>query len=209
MAYSLELESAILSGFSANLIECSSKLANVNNCCPVPSILNNKPWVYKIDSGSGNNNCSPIVRRRTEKGWTLDFIFNREELSWSSGNIFYYLGVLGNTESTNYLDNNLSFRFTSDAKVKWVSHHYSGSCDASLGYTQSNYSATGQTPTLCVTNDTKDFNLTIVFNRYKELTGCDLDNIGGFNDLIQGPHAVEFVKPLTGVTAMTSTQIVE
>jgi hypothetical protein len=209
MAYSLELESAILSGFSTNLIECSPKLVNGSNCCPLPQILSNKPWVYKIDSGSGNNNCSPIVRRRTEKGWTLDFIFNREELSWSSGNIFYYLGVLGNTESTNYLDNNLSFRFTSDAKVKWVSHHYSGSCDASLGYTQSNYIATGQTPTLCVTNDTKDFNLTIVFNRYKELTGCDLDNIGGFNDLIQGPHAVEFVKPLTGVTAMTSTQIVE
>ena len=209
MAYSLEIEAAILSGFSTSLIECSPKLVNGSNCCPLPQILNNKPWVYKIDSGSGNDNCSPIVKRRTEKGWALDFIFNREELSWSSGNIFYYLGVLGNTVSTNYLDNNLSFRFTSDGKVKWAAHHYSGSCDASLGYTQSHYIATGQTPTLCVTNDTKDFNLTIVFDRYKELTGCDLDNIGGFNDLIQGPHAVEFVKPLTGVTAMTSTQIVE
>jgi hypothetical protein len=203
-------ESQIISGFSTNLIDCSSKLANGSNCCPVPPILNNKPWVYKIDEGSGNNNCSPIVRRRTEKGWTLDFVFNREGLSWSSGNIFYYLGVLGDTNSTNnYLDNNLSFRFTNDGKVKWVAHHYSGSCDASSGYRQSNYIATGQTPTLCVTNNTKDFNLTIVFNRYKELTGCDIDNIGGFNDLIQGPHAVEFVKPLTGVTAMTSTQIVE
>lgn len=202
-------ESVILSGFTSSLIECSSKLANVNNCCPVPSILNNKPWVYKIDSGSGNNNCSPIVRRRTEKGWTLDFVFNRETLSWSSGNIFYYLGVLGNTDSTNYLDNNLSFRFTSDGKVKWVAHHYSGTCDPTIGYTQSHYIATGQTPSLCVTNNEKDFNLTIVFNRYKELTGCDLENEGGFNDLIQGPHAVEFVKPLTGVTAMTSTQIVE
>lgn len=210
MAYNLQLESAILSGFSTNLIDCSPKLANGSNCCPVPPILNNKPWVYKIDEGSGNNNCSPIVRRRTEKGWTLDFVFNREGLSWSSGNIFYYLGVLGDTNSTNnYLDNNLSFRFTNDGKVKWVAHHYSGSCDASLGYRQSNYIATGQTPTLCVTNNTKDFNLTIVFNRYKELTDCDIDNIGGFNDLIQGPHAVEFVKPLTGVTAMTSTQIVE
>ena len=67
----------------------------------------------------------------------------------------------------------------------------------------------GMTPVLCVTDDTKDFNLTIVFNRYKEYDGCDLENEGGFNDLIQGPHAVEFVKPLTGVTAMTSTQIVE
>jgi hypothetical protein len=209
MAYSLELESAILSGFSANLIECSPKLANGSNCCPLPQILSNKPWVYKIDSGSGNDNCSPIVRRRTEKGWTLDFVFNRDGLSWSSGNIFYYLGVLGNTDSSNYLDNNLSFRFTNDGKVKWAAHHYSGICDPSVGYSQTHYIAAGETPPLCVSNDTKDFNLTIVFNRYKELTDCDLDNVGGFNDLIQGPHAVAFVKPLTGVTAMTSTQIVE
>ena len=209
MAYSLELESAILSGFSTNLIECSPKLANGSNCCPLPEILSNKPWVYKIDLGSGNNNCSPIVRRRTEKGWTLDFVFNREGLGWSSGNIFYYLGVLGNTDSSNYLDNNLSFRFTNDGKVKWVAHHYSGICDSSVGYSQTHYIAAGETPPLCVSNNTKDFNLTIVFNRYKELTDCDLDNVGGFNDLIQGPHAVAFVKPLTGVTAMTSTQIVE
>jgi hypothetical protein len=210
MAYNLQLESAILSGFSTNLIDCSPKLENTNNCCPLPQILNNKPWVYKIDSGSGNDNCSSIVRRRTEKGWTLDFVFNREGLSWSSGNIFYYLGVLGDTNSTNYyLDNNLSFRFTNDGKIKWVAHHYSGSCDASSGYVHSDYIATGQTPTLCVTDNTKDFNLTIVFNRYKEFDGCDLENEGGFNDLIQGPHAVEFIRPLTGVTAMTSTQIVE
>ena len=150
------------------------------------------------------------MRRRTEKGWTLDFIFNRESLGWSSGNIFYYLGILGDTNSTNnYLDNNLSFRFTSDGKVKWVAHHYSGSCDSSSGYVESNYIATGETPPLCVTDNTKDFNLTIVFNRYKEFNGCDLENEGGFNDLIQGPHAVEFIRPLTGVTAMTSTQIVE
>ena len=52
------------------------------------------------------------------------------------------------------------------------------------------------------------FNLTIVFNRYKELNNCDIDNVGGFNDLIQGPHPIAFDRPLTGVTAMTSTQIV-
>jgi hypothetical protein len=28
------------------------------------------------------DNCEFKVRRRTEKGWTLDFIFNRDELNW-------------------------------------------------------------------------------------------------------------------------------
>jgi hypothetical protein len=200
-------ESEIISGFSTDLIECSSKLVNAFSCCPLPQILNSKPWIYKIDSDG--DICPPIVRRRTEKGWTLDFIFNREELSWSSGNVFYYLGVLGNTGESNYLDNNLSFRFTNNGEIKWFAYRYSGYCDVNSGYTETLYPSEGTTPVLCITGDTKDFNLTIVFNRYKEYDGCDLENEGGFNDLIQGPHAVEFVKPLTGITAMTSTQIVE
>jgi hypothetical protein len=156
---------------------------------------------YKIENGD------PYIRRRTEKGWTLDFVFNREGLSWSEGNVFYYLGVEGENDYTEYLDNNLSFQFTSDAKVKWVAHHYSGTCSTS-GYTESQYIGTGQSPTLCVTDDTKDFNLTIVFNRYKELNDCDIDNVGGFNNLIQGPHAVPYTVDPTGYTAVTSTQIV-
>ena len=156
---------------------------------------------YKIENGD------PYIRRRTEKGWTLDFVFNRQGLGWSEGKVFYYLGVEGENDYTTYLDNNLSFQFTSDAKVKWVAHHYSGTCSTS-GYTESHYIGTGQSPTLCVTNNTKDFNVTIVFNRYKELTDCDLLNKGGANDLIQGPHPIAFDRPLTGVTAMTSTQIV-
>ena len=156
---------------------------------------------YKIENGN------PYIRRRTEKGWTLDFIFNRQGLGWSEGNVFYYLGVEGENNASVYMDNNLSFQFTSDAKIKWVAHHYSGTCSTS-GYTESHYIGAGQSPTLCVTDNTKDFNLTIVFNRYKELNDCDIDNVGGFNNLIQGPHPIAFDKPLTGVTAMTSTQIV-
>jgi hypothetical protein len=134
-------------------------------------------------------------------------VFNRQGLGWSEGNVFYYLGVEGENDASVYMDNNLSFQFTNDGKVKWVAHHYSGICSTS-GYTESSYIATGQTPNLCVTNNTKDFNLTIVFNRYKELNDCDIDNVGGFNNLIQGPHPIAFDRPLTGVTAMTSTQIV-
>ena len=40
---------------------------------------------YKIENGD------PYFRRRTEKGWTLDFVFNRQGLDWSQGRIFYYI----------------------------------------------------------------------------------------------------------------------
>jgi hypothetical protein len=181
----------------------------IDSSCLTTDLNDQKPWVVPVNSRYTGDTCDFTVRRRTEKGWTLDFIFNREEVSWSDGNVFYYLGTDDNSDTLNYLDNNLSFQFTNDGKVKWVAHRYSGYCDTNLEFTETHYMSNGMTPVLCVTDDTKDFNLTIVFNRYKEYDGCDLENEGGFNDLIQGPHPVEFIKPLTGVTAMTSTQIVE
>jgi len=178
----------------------------IDSSCLTTNLNDQKPWVVPVDSRYTGDTCDFTVRRRTEKGWTLDFVFNRDEVEWSGGTIFYYLGVDGDNTYTNYLDNNLSFQFTNDGRVKWVSYHYSGYCDLT-GYTETHSLLNGQTPVLCVTGDTSDFNLTIVFNRYKEFDGCDLDNMGGFNNLIRGPHPVEFIKPLTGVTAMTSTQI--
>ena len=178
----------------------------IDSSCLTTPLNNQKPWVVPVNSRYTGNTCDFTVRRRTEKGWTLDFVFNRDEVAWSGGTIFYYIGVDGDATYTNYLDNNLSFQFTNDGRVKWVSYHYSGYCDLT-GYTETHSLLNGQTPVLCVTGDTSDFNLTIVFNRYKEFNGCDLDNVGGFNNLIRGTHAVEFIKPLTGVTAMTSTQI--
>jgi hypothetical protein len=181
----------------------------IDSNCLNDNINNIKPWIIPVNVRYTGDTCDFTIRRRTEKGWTLDFVFNRDENNWSEGKVFYYLGTDDNAVSSNYLDNNLSFQFTNDGKVKWVAHRYSGYCDLDSGYVGTHYMSNGVTPTLCVTGDTKDFNLTIVFNRYKEYDGCDLENEGGFNDLIQGPHAVEYVKPLTGVTAMTSTQIVE
>jgi hypothetical protein len=179
----------------------------IDSSCLTTPLNNQKPWVVPINVNYTGDTCDFTVRRRTEKGWTLDFVFNRNSVNWSGGTIFYYIGVDGDTTDTNYLDNNLSFQFTNDGRVKWVSYHYSGYC-TTTGYTETESLLNGQTPVLCVTGNTSDFNLTIVFNRYKELTGCDLDNMGGFNDLIQGPHPITFDRPLTGVTAMTSTQIV-
>ena len=178
----------------------------IDSSCLTTPLNNQKPWVVPVDSRYTGDTCDFTVRRRTEKGWTLDFVFNRDEVAWSGGTIFYYLGVDGDSVYTNYLDNNLSFQFTNDGRVKWVAYHYSGYCDLT-GYTETHSLLNGQTPVLCVTGDTTDFNLTIVFNRYRELIGCDLDNVGGFNDLIRGPHTVPFTEPTTGYTAVTSTQI--
>ena len=178
--------SNLITGFTTDIITCSNKLSGSTVCCPQSLMLDNKPWAYKFDTGYGSDNCSQIIQRRPEKGWTLDFVFNREGLNWSNGSVFYYFGVRGDDDLKDYADNNLSFQFTPDGKIKWTAIHYSGYCNGASGYTESYYTSTGQTPTLCVSDNTKDFNVTIVFDRYNYLTDCNLENDGGKNDLITG-----------------------
>ncbi len=147
---------------------------------------------YILESGD------PYIRKRTEKGWTLDFVFNRDGIDWSGGTTFYYWGISGETEQTNYADNNLSFSFTDDGRVLWESIHYKKlSCDTNPIY----YTATGQTSVMCSGGTSNDFNLTIVFERYKDLEGCDLCNFGGTNDLITGKTiTIDQLDWLTGAT---------
>ncbi len=180
-------ENQIITGFTQNIVKCTNILSDLS-CCPQPSKLGVKPWAYKFDTGRGSDNCDPIIKRRTEKGWTLDFIFNRQNLPWYGGGKFYYIGVRGDNDIENYADNNLSFGFTSDGRIKWQSYRYSGVCDPSLGYSESYYLDSGQTPKLCTTGLTKDFNVTIVFDRYIRYTDCNLENDGGWNDLIPDPN---------------------
>jgi hypothetical protein len=196
--------SQVMDLFDKEIITCTNKLEDETNCCPQSPKLNAKPWAYKFDTGSGSDNCSPIIGRRTEKGWTLDFIFNRNLNPWFLGSVFYYIGVRGENDPNNYADNNLSFQFTSDRRIKWIAHHYSGVCGTN-GYDDGFYIASGQTPQLCVTDATKDFNVTIVFDRYKRYTDCNLENDGGWNDLIPEFITNDYVN--TGFTAVTSTQL--
>lgn len=82
-----------------------------------------------------------------------------------------------------------------------------GHWNTDSGYTESYYVSTGQTPQLCTTGSTDDFNITIVFDRYRRFTDCNLENDGGFNDLI--PEYIVSDYSDIDVTAVTSTQITQ
>jgi hypothetical protein len=170
-------------------------------CCPLDSISSTKPWAYQINHGNETDNCEYGISRRTEKGWTLDFIFNKENLPWSDGNAFYYWGVRGETDVEKYADNNLSFSFTDDGRIQWQSYRYSGVCLDDGTFDESYYISSGQTPVLCPSGTSNNFNVTIVFNRYKYYTDCNLDNDGGWNDLVTGRTLdITFKQWLTGDT---------
>jgi hypothetical protein len=160
-------------------------------------------WVLPIDELYTGHTCDFKIRKRTEKGWTLDFVFNRNNIEWSGGTTFYYWGISGETVESNYADNNLSFKFTSDGRIKWDSYRYSGYCDSTSGYTESYYISSGQTPVLCSGGTSSNFNITITFERYKHYKDCDIENQGGINDLIRNPYTIDY----SGNTGSTTTQI--
>lgn len=193
----------LISGFTTDVYKSRKNIINSNACSPLAPIQVVKPWAYDFNQGQGTDNCTPTLARRTEKGWTLDFIFNRNNLSWASGGIFYYWGVRGTNDISDYADNNLSFGFTSDGRIKWSAYRYSGAC-VNGEYSESYYLSSGQTPTLCTTDATKDFNITITFDRYKHYDRCDIENDGGFNDMI-GFRTSPYQN--IEVTAVTSTQL--
>ena len=169
-----------ISGFTTNLIECQGSLSDT--CCTIDNTLDVRPWAYKIKP---DGDCPYRIKRRTEKGWTLDFVFNRENLPWSTGSIFYYLGVRDENDPKLYGDNNLSFGFTSDGRIEWKSYRYSGECINEV-YQETFYVDSGVTPVLCTNGTSKDFNITIVFDRDLRHTDCEIENAGGWNDLITG-----------------------
>jgi len=200
---SLNLYSLSVTGFTGVKLGCVDKLANANNCCPTDPILNCKPWAYQFNHGGGANKCEFLFDRRPEKGWTIDMVFNRQGLTWSSGGVFYYFGTRGDSPVSDYADNNLSFSFSTDGRIVWKSVHYSGNCGNS-GYESGYYTLTGSTPQLCLSGTSQDFNITITFDRYRHLSDCNVENDGGWNDLIPGVKTIPYTPP-TG-SSITSTQ---
>jgi hypothetical protein len=149
---------------------------------------------YRLEYGN------PYIRTRTEDGWTADLVFNRDNIAWSGGSIFYYWGISGETVESNYADNNLSFGFTNDGRIIWKSVRYTP-VDGINGTTNLYTLTSGATPTLCDDGTSRDFNITITFKRNTTLTDCDLDNKGGLNDLIGTvTNTTDYKDWLTGAT---------
>ena len=112
------------------------------------------PFEVLVNEPYTGGTCDFKVRRRTEKGWTLDFVFSGD----TADTTFYFLGVEDDLIDTNYADNNLFFTFTSDNRINWAAFHYSGFCQTT-GYTETYYVASGQTEPLCLNGTSSDFNI--------------------------------------------------
>jgi hypothetical protein len=191
-------EEEVIDGFSTSIISCTDKLDGLTGtCCPTQAVLSNLPWVVITNEGGGTDNCSNYIARRNEKGWMLDYVFNKNELTGWTDSVFFYTGVRDEYDPVNYGDNNLSFKFTKDGRIAWESYRYSGYCDTVSGYTPMYYISTGQTLPLCSGGTSDDFNITIVFERHNYYVDCELPNEGGWNDLIH-----------TGYTSSTGSTIV-
>lgn len=158
--------------------------------------------IYRLEYGS------PYIRKRTESGWTVDFVFNRENLPWVSGSTFYYWGISGETIDKNYADNNLSFQFTDDGRIVWKSIRYEPKPNVT-GHTNLYLITTGLTPQLCDNGTSNDFNITITFKRNFKLTDCNIQNDGGQNDLISTTTTSgSYLNWITGATlSETATEI--
>lgn len=177
----------LISGFTTNIISCIDKLDGLTGtCCSIQSILSNLPVVMITNTGGGTDNCDDYIARRTPKGWTLDFVFNKNGDTGWSGSTFFFTGVRDEYDVLNYADNGLSFKFTDEGKIVWTSYRYSGYCDTVSGYTEMYYIDTGGTTNaLCSGGTLNDFNITITFERNNVYDDeCDLANEGGWNDLV-------------------------
>jgi len=182
-------EQEVIDGFTSNIIRCAEQLSNLTEiCCPVQKICNKVPIVLITNEGGGSDNCDDFLARNVLKGWTLDFIFNKNgDENWSES-VFWFKGVRDEYDVENFADNGLSFRFTTDGKIQWVAYRYSGYCNSVSGYTAMYYVDSGKTENALCTNGTiNDFNITITFeknNIYDNNDECDLSNEGGWGDLI-------------------------
>jgi hypothetical protein len=160
------------------------------------------PIVYEINEPVVIGGEDIIIRPRTEKGWTLDYVFNKDMISWFDGNVFYYWGISGETDPAYYVDNNLSFSFNVNGEIEWKANRYSSYCDE----TPVPKKTSGKTPVLCTGGTSADFNITIVFEREFEFDDCcDLSNEGGTNDLITGQTITNMMDVLTGATPIYIT----
>ena len=56
--------------------------------CPLPPLLNSKPWAYQFSLTGETGNTTSTMFPRPEIGWSMDFVFNKSGLTWSDGGVF-------------------------------------------------------------------------------------------------------------------------
>jgi hypothetical protein len=169
-----------------------------SNCLDTTPIRDISPWIINVDEPYTGQTCDFTVRRRTESGWTLDFVFSGET---RNDNWIYYWGTGDETILT---DNFLRFYFTNEGSIAWEAIRYSGYCDTVSGYTETTYTDTDSTLPLPTGQTQSDFNITITFERYNKYELCDLSNEGGWNDLISGVTILNAMDTITGATEEVS-----
>ena len=167
-----------------------------SDCLSLTPISSLSPWIINIGQLYTGYTCDFTVRKRTESGWTLDFVFSGNT---RANNTFYSWG----TQSGD-VDNYLRFYFVSDGSIDWEVTRYSGYCNTVSGYTETTYVDTGSTSPLPTGQTQSDFNVTITFERYNKYELCDLSNEGGWNDLITGVTILNPTDIMTGATEEVS-----
>ena len=154
------------------------------------------PLEFKINEQIITNTCNFKFENRYNEGWSFNIVFDKTNHNWSDGKVFFYSGIKNELDEVNFVDNNLSFSFTTDGRIIWKSIHYSGGC-VNNTFTKIPILFSGQTNPLNVENI---FDITITFKRNYTLYGCDLLNYGGVNDLISGYTITNINNVLTGAT---------
>lgn len=189
-------ESEIIDGFYPYVIsDIDILISPLTGCSSTQIVKSNLPWVVITTEG---DDCEEFIPRRPNRGWTLDLVFNKNELTEWKDMVFHYTGVRDEYDPMNYADNNLSFSFTDEGKIEWKSYRYTGYCDENLEYVEDFFITSGITKnSLCDDGTSNDFNITIVFDRFYEYVDCDIENEGGWNDLVN-----------TGTTSTTGSTII-
>lgn len=212
--YDYELDSD-LNDFNYDLLDLSTPIIYetlvIDSSCITGQTFNDiKPWVIPIGVNYQSDLCDFTVRRRTEYGWTLNMVFNRNNLPFVDDDTFYYWGIQNEFTGRTFADNNLSFSFTENGEIMWEAYRFSGYCHTESGYTETFYTSTGVTPSLCVSGVTEDFNITVTFTRNFYLDDCDLENDGGYNDLITNTELTSEINDwLSGSTSLTYEQTID
>lgn len=173
----------------------------VDSSCLTSDFESIKPWILPIGEPYTQDNCDFTISRRPSKGWTLDFVFNRDNIDWVDHAIFYYWGIKDETNPQYYLSNNLSFEFQQNGRIYGKSVRYTSTCNEVTGEIITGSTTTSiLTPSLCTGGTSNDFNITIVFERHYEYEDCEIPNEGGWNDLITGYTVTNPLGVLSGDT---------